>query len=74
MAFGAQGGRTLSRRPYRGALAGKNVTVEVSAVRPLRKHKLTAVRDEDGRLLGGMRFIQDVTQSRAYQRELLESL
>jgi diguanylate cyclase (GGDEF)-like protein/PAS domain S-box-containing protein len=59
--------------PYRQALAGKNATVEVSAYGRILQHKLAAVRDKDGDLLGGMCFVQDVTEARAYQRELLES-
>ena len=59
--------------PYRKALAGHDVTVEVSLSGRILRHRLTGVRDEAGFLLGGMGFVQDVTEARAYQRELLES-
>ncbi len=59
--------------PYRQALAGEDVTVEVSLFGRTVRQQLTGVRDGDGYLLGGMGFVQDVTESRAYQRDLLES-
>jgi diguanylate cyclase (GGDEF)-like protein/PAS domain S-box-containing protein len=71
-AFGADVAARLEGA-YRQALAGKNVTVEAAQFGRILEHKLTAVRDEDGSLLGGMCFVQDVTQARAYHRELLES-
>jgi diguanylate cyclase (GGDEF)-like protein/PAS domain S-box-containing protein len=59
--------------PYREALAGRDASVEhVLSGRTLQQ-RLTAVRSKNGSLLGGMSFVQDVTESRAYQRDLLES-
>ncbi|HEX4429829.1 MAG TPA: EAL domain-containing protein [Frankiaceae bacterium] len=59
--------------PYRQALAGKDVSVEISLLGRTLRQRLTGVRDTAGLLLGGMGFVQDVTEARAYQRDLLES-
>jgi diguanylate cyclase (GGDEF)-like protein/PAS domain S-box-containing protein len=71
-AFGAEAAAKLEG-PYRQALTGNDVTVEVTLFGRALQQKLTAVRDHDGSLLGGMCFVQDITESRAYQRELVES-
>ncbi|HEX4019483.1 MAG TPA: EAL domain-containing protein [Frankiaceae bacterium] len=59
--------------PYRQALQGKDVSVEMSLLGRTLQQRLTGVRDSDGLLLGGMGFVQDITEARAHQRDLMES-
>ncbi len=71
-AFGPEVAAALEG-PYRQALQGKDVSVEMSLLGRTLLQRLTGVRDNEGLLLGGMSFVQDVTESRAYQQDLLES-
>lgn len=59
--------------PYRQALRGKDVSVEVSLLGRTVLQRVTGVRDNDGLLLGGMGFIQDVTERRRQEFELLDA-
>ena len=58
---------------YRLALTGTDAETEMRFNGRILSQRLTAVRDEDGAVLGGMGFVQDVTQSRTNYLELLES-
>ena len=58
---------------YRLALTGADAVTEMRFNGRILSQRLTAVRDQDGALLGGMGFVQDVTRSRANYLELLES-
>ena len=58
---------------YRAALGGASTTMDVPYQGRMYLQRLAPVRDDDGQIVAGLGFTQDVTETRAAEAELRES-